>query len=93
MGTKMAVAFANIFMEKVKPQILERSAKNPLAWKRYIDDIFSIWNINKDEVTQFIEQANSHHPTIKFTAEVSDTETTFLDSSMLRHGSHPVQTT
>ena len=80
MGTKMAVAFANIFMGKVESQILEQSAIKPLAWKRYIDDIFSIWNINKDVVTQFIEQANSHHPTVKFTAEVSDTETTFLDT-------------
>ena len=64
MGTKMAVAFANIFIVKVESQILERSAIKPLAWKRYIDDIFYIWNINKDVVTQFIEQANSHHPTI-----------------------------
>ena len=37
MGTKMAVAFANIFMGKVESQILERSAIKPLAWKRYID--------------------------------------------------------
>ena len=84
MGTKMAVSFANIFMGKVESQILERSAKKPLAWKRYIDDIFSIWNINKDEVTQFIEQANSHHQTIKFTAEVSGTETTFLDTKVYK---------
>ena len=55
-----------------------------LAWKRYIDDTFSIWNINKDVVTQFIEQANSHHPTIKFTAEVSDTETMFLDTKVYK---------
>jgi len=74
MGTKMAVAFANIFMGKVESQILERSAKKLLAWKRYIDNIFAIWNINKDEVTQFIEQANCPHPTITFTAEVSDKE-------------------
>ena len=84
MGTKMAVAFANIFMGKVESQILEQSATKPLAWKRYIDDIFSIWNINKDVVTQFIEQANSHHPTIKFTAEVSDKETTFLDTKVYK---------
>ena len=84
MGTKMAVAFANIFMGKVESQILEQSAKKPLAWKRYIDDIFAIWNISKDEITQFIEQANSHHPTIKFTAEVSDKETTFLDTKVYK---------
>ena len=48
-----------------------------------MDGIFSIWNINKDEVTQFIKQANSHHPTIKFTAEVSDAET-FLDKKFTK---------
>ena len=56
MGTKMAVPFANIFMGTVESQILYRSAQKPLVWKRYIDDTFSIWNINKDEVTRFIEQ-------------------------------------
>ena len=40
--------------------------------------IISIWNVHKDGVTQFIEQANNHHPTIKFTAEISETEITFL---------------
>ena len=84
MGTKMAVVFANIFMGTVESQILRRSVLKPLVWKRFIDDIFSIWNINKDQVTQFIEQANSHHPTIKFTAEISDTDTTFLDTSIYK---------
>ena len=35
-------------------------------------------------ITQSIEQANSHHPTIKFTAELSDTDTTFLDTSFYK---------
>ena len=78
------VAFANIFMGTVESQILHRSVVKPLVWKRYIDDIFSIWNTNKDEVTQFMEQVNSHHPTIKFTAEVSETDTTFLDTSVYK---------
>ena len=47
-----------------------------------LDDIFSLWTINREEISQFIEQANSHHPTIKFTAEVSETETTFLDTTI-----------
>ena len=42
MATKMAVAFANIFMGKGESQILYQIAQKPLAWKRYIDDIFSI---------------------------------------------------
>ncbi|XP_044176756.1 uncharacterized protein LOC122959498 [Acropora millepora] len=64
MGTKMAVAFANIFMSKVETDILSQSAFKPLVWKRYIDDIFSLWTINREEIKQFIEQASNHHPTI-----------------------------
>ena len=42
MGTKMAVAFANIFMSAVETEILNLSKTKPLEWKRYIDDIFLI---------------------------------------------------
>ena len=56
-------------MGKAESQILNQSAQKPLAL--CTDDVFSICNINKEEVTQFIEQANSHHLTINFTAEVS----------------------
>ena len=49
-----------------------------MVWKRYIDDVFSLWDTSKEEVNTFIEQANSYHPTIKFTAEISDKEITFL---------------
>jgi len=42
MGTKMAVAFASIFMTKVEKEILNQSALKLLAWKRFIDEIFSL---------------------------------------------------
>ena len=53
-------------------------------WKRYIDDIFSLWDIKREGIDKFIEQANRHHPTIKFTAEISDKETTFLDTCVYK---------
>ena len=84
MGTKIAVAFANIFMANIETQILSNSVAKPTIWptiwKRYIDDIFSLWDVSKPDIDKFIEQVNSHHPTIKFTAEISNTETTFLDT-------------
>ena len=58
--------------------------KPPFLHSVYIDDIFSPWTINRDEIKQFIEQANNHHPTIKFTAETSEIETTFLDTSIYK---------
>ena len=80
MGAKMAVSFANIVMSAIEAEIIYKSPHKPLVWKRFIDDIFSFWNIDKEEIYSFIELANNHHPTIKFTAEVSDTETFFLDT-------------
>ena len=50
------------------------SNKKPAVWKRYIDDIFSLWDASKTDIERFIEQANSHHPTVKFTAEISNTD-------------------
>jgi len=57
MGTKMAVSFANIFMAAVETEIINRSHLKPLTWKRYIDDVFSLWNVNKEEINTFIELA------------------------------------
>ena len=59
-------------MAAVETEILNASKKKTLVWKRYIDDVFSLWNINIEEIDGFIEQAKRYHPTIKFTAEISD---------------------
>ena len=40
--------------------------------------------MNKKEIKSFIELANSYHPTIKFTAETSDKEITFLDTCVYK---------
>ena len=77
--TKMAVAFANIFMCVVYTDILSRSNTKPLEWKRYIDDVFSLWDTDREEIDKFILHAKCRpHATIKFTAEISDKESTFL---------------
>ena len=60
MGTKMAVAFANIFMSAVETEILNLSKT-----KRYIDDIFSLWRTERKEIDEFIALTNRYHPSIK----------------------------
>ena len=51
------------------------------VWKRYVDDIFSLWDISKPDIVAFFaEQVNLHHPTMKFTAEISENETFFLET-------------
>ena len=66
MGTKMAVAFANIFMAKIEKEILRQSSIKPIFWKRFIDDVISVWDTSRNEIEEFLLQANNFHPTIKF---------------------------
>ena len=70
MGTKMVASFANIFMSAVETEIISLSNTKPLQWKTYIDDIFSLWIVEKKEIEELIVLANGQHPTIKFTAEI-----------------------
>ena len=49
----MRVVFANIAMTKVEREILDQSALKPLVWKRFIDDIFSLWDTTREEITRF----------------------------------------
>ena len=68
-------------MADIETQIDSQSvAVKPTVWKRYIDDILPLWDTsNLHDIERFIEQANSYNPTIKFMAEISNAETTFLD--------------
>ena len=84
MGTKMAVAFANIFMARIENQISRQNCIKPFFWKRYIDNVFSLWNTSLDKIKSFVEKANNLHSMTKLTAEMSATEITFLDTSVQR---------
>ena len=45
--------------------------------------------MSKPDIEAFIEQANLHHPTIEFTAEIFDTETVILDTVV--YSRHKIQ--
>ena len=78
---------SNIFMAAyIETQSLSKTVFKPTVWKCYIDDIFSLWDISKPDMVDFFkftEQVNLLHPTallaMKFTPEICDTETIFLD--------------
>ena len=63
----MAVSFANIFMAKIETTLIQQSETKQKEWRRYIDDIFSLWDSDKKDLDHFIEQGNKFHPSIKFT--------------------------
>ena len=82
MGTKMAPSFANLFMGNLEKEFLSRQNLKPQIWLRFIDDIFMIWPHGEDSLKIFVENINSFHPTIKFTADSSRVSVHFLDTTV-----------
>ncbi len=91
MGTKMAPAYANIFMAELEEKLLADYPIKPIVWKRYIDDVFCIWPGQKEEVKKFIEYLNQAHSTIKFTYECSNTTIDFLDLTVYKGTKYKTQ--
>ena len=68
-GTKVAPTYANIFMGLLEEKILSSwTGRPPDIWKRYIDDIITIWSGLESELFEFLTFINTFHSTIKFTA-------------------------
>ena len=90
MGTKVAPAYANTFMGWFEENHVYTYHKQPLLWKRFIDDIFVIWLFGHEELDLFISSLNSPMPSIKFEAEKSPTA--FLDVKVILKGTN-IETT
>ena len=62
-------------------------------YKRFIDDIFLLWNGTQAELEVILEQLNQIHPTIKFDAKFSKTSIEFLDTRLYKSTMGKLQTT
>ena len=72
MGTPFAVSGAIIYMAKARRSIIVSS-----FYRRFIDDIFFIWNGSLFDLHSFLDQLNNLAPTIKLT--ISQQEAIFLN--------------
>ena len=84
MGTKMAPAYANLFMAQLEEKLLENYSTKPILWKRYIDDVLCLWPGSPNDLKIFIDYLNRAHPTIKFTYECSNASVDFLDLTIYK---------
>ena len=74
MGVRFSPIFCCMFLvyweeELEKKKFQELSKLTAEMWKRYVDDVFSVWTKSEREFKNFIEKINKIHPNIKFTAE------------------------
>jgi hypothetical protein len=62
MDTKMAPAYANLFMGKLEEKLKEVGKPNIILWKRFcIIDIFIIWNGSESEFITYMTTINQIH--------------------------------
>ncbi len=64
MGAPFSPAIANIFMSVFFRNFLSKQTKHPVFLKRYIDDIFIIWNHDVCALELFLNHLNVYHPHI-----------------------------
>ena len=65
MGTKMAPAYANLFMGKLEEKLNELGKPHIMLWKRFIDDIFVIWIGSASEFTTYMNTIKSESTTFR----------------------------
>ena len=88
MGTRMAPCYANIFMAELEENFLSGYPYKPLAYYRYIDDIFNIRSHSLDLLNNFINCIDKQYSNIIFTSDISTTSYNLLDISIELHGGH-----
>ena len=92
MGTKMAPAYAIIFMESVENSVLSSFPHKPTDYYRNIDDIFMIWSHGIDKFEHFFRNANNTQTNITFTYDAS-TALPFLEVLKKINNDNTINTT
>ena len=81
MGLPLAPLLANWFVSKIERGILsdkKHDRYKPVFYRRYVDDIFAIFN-NPADRDSFLDALNSAHPNLSFTMETTSDALPFLD--------------
>ena len=80
MGSLVSAVIVNLYMESFEQQLETTSAYKPRIWKRYVDDTFTILDVDS-----FLQHLNNLQPSIRFTMETeNDYKLAFLDTAVLR---------
>lgn len=84
MGKRFAPTYANIDIAVFEEEVLALSPKKPLAFFRFLDDIFCIWPHSKEDFFQFFNLLNNHRESIKFQYTISEVSVDFLDVTVYK---------
>ena len=86
MGCPLSPFLAEIFMDSLEHTISNtQHFKKVGIWKRFVDDIFGIFNGTLEQLNDFHSYLNTIHPNIKFTLEIeTNNSLPFLDLKLTK---------
>ena len=86
MGLSLSVVLANCYMEVLEEEVLQSAPRKPTLWKRYVDDVFVLWQHGEEHLTEFHRLINGYCEDIVFTVErEKDGCLPFLDVMVKKH--------
>ena len=92
MGIFLGPILDNIFVEYCENNLLCNSQIKPLAYYRYVDDVFAVFPF-KNDVDSFHTALNGMHKCIAFTVEEETSgKLNFLDISIVRNSDNSFST-
>lgn len=86
MGSRCSPSVCDIRLHQITDEIIDKFAgKDKIIYHgRYRDDGFIIFHGLENDIHELFEIANSHHPLLKFTYEISKQEINFLDTTVFK---------
>ncbi|XP_065198850.1 uncharacterized protein LOC135830532, partial [Sycon ciliatum] len=72
MGNNLAPPFAILYMHDLESSLLRSAPASPVLYKRYIDDVFIVWNLGPELLQSFLDHFNNADPNIKFTHQSTE---------------------
>lgn len=84
MGKKFAPAYANIYMAQWEETVFPKCEKRPLAYFRFLDDVWGLWSHGQQDFDRFLGILNTHHDSIRVQAVVKEEAIEFLDTTVYK---------
>ena len=82
----MAPNYANLYMAYLEANHVFKLPHQLMYYRRYIDDIFMVYQHPIATLEDFQAKLNSIWPMIKFTFDCSSTQVTYLDINVIKQG-------
>ena len=78
-ATKFTTLHSILYMANQEEEMIKEADYKLYLWRRYIDDIFFLWEHGEKKLKSFIDKFNKVHPNIKLIVEWSKPSINFLD--------------